>query len=259
MWPIVTTKLIKLCYGSTANTCLINRNNNFKIAKTHTWWVKALRTPSSSRANETKSSKIAFSPKYCWVFKASGTDTRQQRHRHEFVRRSWKAKKAFQPEKSRKILRRGCCWGFSSSAPPDSSRPPPSSSSPHEASASPPPPRTQAGRPGNRWKCNQKYLNWLLQISQLVVLLPRGEVWDHYAPPRHRRAVAGGELIHKATWLRDRWPRRSALRELCCGGTERWLKWFLISLTKNRMIIFWMIQALMRYFWWRTVSPGRQQ
>ena len=74
MWPIVTTKLIKLCYGSTANTCLINRNNNFKIAKTHTWRVKALRTPSSLRANETKSSQIAFSPKYCWVCKASGTD-----------------------------------------------------------------------------------------------------------------------------------------------------------------------------------------
>ena len=208
-----------------------------------------------------------FRPSIVGFAKHQALTTRQQRHRHEFVRRSWKAKKAFQPEKSRKILRRGysqtrifsdhnilrrgCCWGFSSSAPPDSSRPPPSSSSPHEASASPPPPRTQAGRPGNRWKCNQ--------ISQLVVLLPRGEVWDHYAPPRHRRAVAGGELIHKATWLRDRWPRRSALRELCCGGTERWLKWFLISLTKNRMIIFWMIQALMRYFWWRTVSPGRQQ
>ena len=203
--------------------------------------------------------------------------TRQQRHRHEFVRHSWKAKKAFQPEKSRKILRqgysqtrifsdqnilrRGCCWGFSSSAPPDSSRPPPSSSSPLEASASPPPPRTQAGRPGNGWKCNQIYLNWLLQISQLlvVILLPRGEVWDHYARPRHRRAAAGGEQTHKATWLRDRWPRRSALRELCCGGTERWLKLFLISRTKNRMIIFWMIQALMRYFWWRTVLPGRQQ
>ena len=73
MWPIVTTKLIKLCYGSTANTCLINRNNNLKIAKTHAW-VKALRTPSSLRANETKSSQIAFSPKYCWVCKASGTD-----------------------------------------------------------------------------------------------------------------------------------------------------------------------------------------
>ena len=109
------------------------------------------------------------------------------------------------------------------------------------------------------------------QISQLVVtnistgsyyyyiILPRGEVWDHYARPRHRRAVAGGEQTHKATWLRDRWPRRSALREWCCGGTERWLKLFLISRTKNRMIIFWMIQALMRYFWWRIVSPGRQQ
>ena len=111
-------------------------------------------------------------PSFVGFAKHQALTTRQQRHRHEFVRRSWKAKKAFQPEKSRKILRRGCCWGFSSSAPPDSSRPPPSSSSPLEASASPPPPRTQAGRPGNRWKCNPnistagcfyvtKYLNWL--------------------------------------------------------------------------------------------------
>ena len=225
MWPIVTTKLIKLCYGSTANTCLINRNNNFKIAKTHTWWVKALRTPSSLRANETKSSQIAFSPKYCWVCKASGTDNEAAETPAWVCTSQLKSQEGVSAGKSRKILRRGCCWGFSSSAPPDSSRPPPSSPSPLEASASPLPPRTQAGRPGNRWKCNQ--------ISQLVVLLPRGEVWDHYAPPRHRRAVAGGELIHKATWLRDRWPRRSALRELCCGGTERWLQLFLISMTKN--------------------------
>ena len=121
-------------------------------------------------------------PSFVGFAKHQALTTRQQRHRHEFVRRSWKAKKAFQPEKvwkfsdedilrqgysqtrifsDQNILRRGCCWGFSSSAPPDSSRPPPSSSSPLEASASPPPPRTQAGRPGNGWKCNQKYLNWL--------------------------------------------------------------------------------------------------
>ena len=105
--------------------------------------------------------RLLSRPSIVGFAKHQALTTRQQRHRHEFVRRSWKAKKAFQPEKSRKILRRGCCWGFSSSAPPDSSRPPPSSSSPLEASASPPPPRTQAGRPGNRWKCNQKYLNWL--------------------------------------------------------------------------------------------------
>ena len=161
MWPIVSTKLIKLCYGSTANTCLINRNNNFKIAKTHTWWVKALRTPSSLRANETKSSQIAFSPKFCWVCKASGTDNEAAETPAWVCTSQLKSQEGVSAGKSMKILRRGCCWGFSSSAPPDSSRPPPSSSSPLEASASPPPPRTQAGRPGNRWKCNQKYLNWL--------------------------------------------------------------------------------------------------
>ena len=172
MWPIVSTKLIKLCYDSTANTCLINRNNNFKIAKTHTWWVKALRTPSSLRANETKSSQIAFSPKYCWVCKASGTDNEAAETPAWVCTSQLKSQEGVSAGKSMKILRRGCCWGFSSSAPPDSSRPPPSSSSPLEASASPPPPRTQAGRPGNRWKCNPnistagcfyvtKYLNLL--------------------------------------------------------------------------------------------------
>ena len=202
--------------------------------------------------------------------------TRQQRHRHEFVRHSWKVKKAFQPEK---------VWKFSDEVVAEAFLPlhhrtllvllllhllPSKHRHRHRRLVLR---RAVLEIVGRATQISQlvvtnistgcyKYLNWLFlcyQISQLVVLLPRGEVWDHYARPRHRRAAAGGELTHKATWLRDRWPRRSALRELCCGGTERWLKLFLISRTKNRMIIFWMIQALMRYFWWRIVSPGRQQ
>ena len=107
MWPIVTTKLIKLCYGSTANTCLINWNNNFKIAKTHTWWVKALRTPSSLRANETKSSQIAFSPKYCWVCKASGTDNEAAETPAWVCTSQLKRQEGVSAGKSMKILRRG--------------------------------------------------------------------------------------------------------------------------------------------------------
>ena len=106
MWPIVSTKLIKLCYGSTANTCLINRNNNLKIAKTHAW-VKALKTPSSLRANETKSSQIAFSPKYCWVCKASGTDNEAAETPAWVCTSQLKSQEGVSAGKSMKILRRG--------------------------------------------------------------------------------------------------------------------------------------------------------